>query len=101
MKPACCSVCGMYAIDEPAGQKGDWLTFVDHEPATAEMLSHPQGLEYFCSLHLPEAQALRHLNAEQAIAQLRAKMPAQGASCPLPAVAPQGWLQRLTKWFRP
>lgn len=34
------------------------------------MLSHPRGLAYFCSVHLPAAKALTHLPQQEAMGRL-------------------------------
>jgi hypothetical protein len=101
MKPARCSVCGMLARDEPGPQRGEWLTFADYEPADAAALSHPQGLEYFCASHLSEALELKHLTAENAITQMRAKIQTKKDATPSHTNAyPASGLKRLINWLR-
>lgn len=101
MKPARCNVCGIHATEEPGPHKGQWLTFADHEPADTAMLSHPQGLEYFCAAHLPRALGLRRLTAEKAMAQLRAEALTEAVKPSKIATSPVTRLKRAIKWLRP
>ena len=101
MKPARCSVCGILAREEPGPQKGEWLTFADHEPTDTSTLSHPQGLEYFCAAHRKNALELKHLTAEKAIAQLQAQTHTEKDAKPSNSAAyPATGLRRLIDWLR-
>ena len=102
MNPARCRVCGKHASQEPGTNKGEWLTFADYEPGDTAALSHPQGLEYFCGVHLPQARELCHVTAEQAIAQLRENNPVEDGSEPRSSeVHHATGLRRLISWLRP
>ena len=70
MQPALCSVCNKDPTQEPGPLHGDWLCFADHCAEPAGMLTHPRGLAYFCSVHLPAAKALTHLPQQEAMARL-------------------------------
>lgn len=70
MQPAFCSVCNKNPTQEAGPLRGDWLCFADHCAEQAVMLSHPQGLAYFCAVHLPAAKALAHLPQQEAMARL-------------------------------
>ncbi|WP_336692758.1 hypothetical protein [Delftia acidovorans] len=70
MQPAFCSVCNKNLTQEAGPLRGGWLCFADHCAEQAVMLSHPQGLAYFCAVHLPAAKALAHLPQQEAMARL-------------------------------
>lgn len=99
MKPARCSVCGILAKEESGPQKGEWLAFADHDPADTGTLSHPQGLEYFCAAHRQKALELKHLTAEEAIAQLQAQ-PEKDAKPSNSAAYPATGLKRIIDWLQ-
>lgn len=48
-------------------ESGEWLEFDDYEPADINSLSHPQGLEYFCSDHYAWARELTGIAASSAL----------------------------------
>ena len=99
MNPARCSVCGTYATQETRPRRGEWLTFADHQPADTSMLSHPQGLAYFCAEHLPGALELRHMTAEEAIAQLREHTHTEAVTFSGTTAQPATGLRRLISWL--
>lgn len=70
MKPAVCSMCGKAASEESTGHNGEWLEFDDYNLDDINSLSHPQGLEYFCSDHYVQAGELTGITASSALAQL-------------------------------
>jgi hypothetical protein len=72
MKPAICCVCDNppVSIDD-----GDWITFSDYNKDEATGLSHPFGLEYFCTKHLEPARELSHMKSIDAVKKLRSIYP--------------------------
>lgn len=100
MNPARCSVCGIHATQETGVRRGQWLAFADHRPEDTAMLSHPQGLAYFCGEHLPGASALQHLTAAEAVAQLREQHPSEAETPGRPHAQPATGLRRLFKKFK-
>jgi hypothetical protein len=70
MKPAVCALCGKFATDN----SGDWLEFADYEARSSD-LSHPQGLVFFCDVHLSVAKSLSGLASEDALAKLQLTFP--------------------------
>lgn len=100
MTPAQCSVCGIHATQETGARRGEWLSFADYQPADAAMLSHPQGLAYFCSEHLASAHALRHLTADEAIVQLREQTRTEAVLCESTSPKPANGVRRLIQWLK-
>jgi hypothetical protein len=72
MKPAICSICGKSAIES---RNGDWVTFTDYKRLDNEEIGHPDGLEWFCELHVEEAKSLSQLKSTEALAELRNRHP--------------------------
>lgn len=72
MKPALCGVCGKSAIES---HNGDWITFSDYKNPDNEEIGHPDGLEWFCELHLEEAKLLSKLKSKEALTELRNRHP--------------------------
>jgi hypothetical protein len=60
MKSIICSVCHQYCA-------GDYVKFADFQPLLPGYAGNPKGYECFCQAHLPMAQWLAHLTAQQAI----------------------------------
>ena len=75
MKPAICSVCGKSSLEESSGQKGDWVEFKNYKFENTSSLSHPIGLEYFCSDHLASALEFINKNSDVAIDDLKMQFP--------------------------
>ena len=78
MKPAICNLCGKPRSSEEG--KGDWLEFLDYENEEPVMITHPQGLEYYCDEHLEDARRLVHLNSIKVLEKLRQMYPGVGVS---------------------
>lgn len=74
MKPAVCCICGKSALEEKSNKKGDWVEFEDYDPDKYS-LSHPIGLEYFCSEHIVHAIPLKHKKSEEALIELKKSFP--------------------------
>ena len=47
--------------------------FADYRPLERGIVGHPHGLEWFCSAHQKQAQALAHLPLEEATRIIRAR----------------------------
>jgi hypothetical protein len=72
MKPAICGVCGKSAVES---QNGDWVAFSDYKRLENEEIGHPDGLEWFCEMHLEEAKSLSTMKSSDALAELRNRHP--------------------------
>jgi len=70
MKPAVCCICGTSTLDEKFGKKGDWVKFDNYRNENSDSLTHPTGLEYFCSEHFFEASQLAHIDSDDALSEL-------------------------------
>jgi len=66
MRPPVCHFCGKYG-DPKTGLVG----FADYRALEPGIVGHPHGLEWFCSAHFAEAEALRHLPIEVAMQRMR------------------------------
>jgi hypothetical protein len=75
MKPAVCGICGKSAVES---QNGDWVTFANYKRLDDEEIGHPEGLEWFCELHLEEAKLLSTMNSLDALTELRKRHPYNG-----------------------
>ena len=71
MRPAVCSVCGKSAVSENSNKQGDWVEFKNYQAQNAVNLSHPVGLEFFCSEHLAAAIELSGFSSNDALQKLR------------------------------
>lgn len=67
MKAAICSVCGQ--MHDPSNP-GDWVKFSDFKENQKYDLTHPEGMEYFCALHVDQARALGYMISSEAIKKL-------------------------------
>ncbi|HEU0275117.1 MAG TPA: hypothetical protein VFQ83_11370 [Candidatus Udaeobacter sp.] len=47
------------------------IGFADYRPLEKGVVGHPHGLEWFCSDHQKQAQALAHLPLEEAVRIIR------------------------------
>jgi len=70
MKPAICKVCGTYSADDNEISKAGWIEFIDYKPEEKNSISHPEGLEYFCSKHFSHANQLKHKKMNDALVEL-------------------------------
>ncbi|BBA36912.1 putative uncharacterized protein [Methylocaldum marinum] len=90
MKPAVCGVCGKSAIES---HNGDWVTFSDYKHPDNEEIGHPDGLEWFCEMHLEEAKSLSTLVSREALEELRNRHPTTEKTKTRKENG--GWLRRL------
>lgn len=73
MKPAICLICGKNSLS--AG--GDWVEFADYTPSSANDISHPKGLEWFCNEHLDAAKSVAELPSNEGISILKKRYNSQ------------------------
>lgn len=73
MKPAVCQLCqsDCRGASAQAGGAGGYVEFADFSCLPDGMLGHPSGFEWFCSAHLPAAQALAYLPLDEALGRLQ------------------------------
>ncbi len=94
MKPAICCICGNSSLDESCDNKGDWVEFKDYQQDNSGNLSHPDGLEYFCSEHLYTAKSLAYKFSNEAVIDLKKQWEDNNA---LIINSRSSWWQRLFK----
>lgn len=70
MKPAVCCMCGKSALDDSPNKNGDWIEFKNYLEQDSASLSHPVGLEYFCSEHISAALDLANMDSDDALHKL-------------------------------
>lgn len=76
MRPPICAVCHReFSLSE-----GDTVRFADYKPLPEGTVGHPDGLEWFCEVHLEAAERLRDLPSGKAIRRIRAGLPPSAAS---------------------
>ncbi len=80
MKPAVCCLCGKSALDDNSNENGDWVEFKNYQEQDSSNLSHPVGLEYFCSEHLSEALNLSKINSNEALDELKLNFPCKDSN---------------------
>ncbi len=69
MMPPHCALCGKES--ELGDHRGFQLvTFADYRPLPEGITGHPDGLVWFCAVHVDEAKALSHLNSRDALGSL-------------------------------
>jgi hypothetical protein len=75
MKPAVCCICGKSALNDSPNLCGDWVEFKNYLEQDSASLSHPVGLEYFCSEHLSAAHDLASIDSDEALDKLKLIFP--------------------------
>jgi len=94
MKPAICHICGKSALDQGIGSNGGWVEFNNYKPDTSGSLSHPEGLEYFCSEHFPFANKRVHQKSDDALAELKIMFSLENSNA-LKTKGKLSWWRRL------
>jgi hypothetical protein len=97
MKPAVCCVCGTSALDDKSGEKGGWVEFEDYRHESSGSLSHPIGLEYFCSEHFSEAKRMRHIKSDEALAEMKLMFPSKRSSVLTANNKPPWWRRWISR----
>lgn len=80
MKPAVCCLCGKSALDDSPNKNGDWVEFKNYQEQDSVSLSHPVGLEFFCSEHLSAALDLSNIDSEDALDKLKLIFPCKDSN---------------------
>lgn len=109
MKPAVCILCHEASPLQPHAQAGDWIIFSDYQApyqapsellnATTDMhtISHPTGMAFFCSSHLPYAKCFSTMPAKQAINLLKQNLALYDLTPNIPK--PSWWKRWLTRYI--
>lgn len=74
MKPAICYLCAVSVQQSP---RGDWVSFKNHNRHSIGDIGHPNGVEWFCEIHLNEARSLTALTSSDALKELQRRHPAE------------------------
>ena len=65
MKAQMCEICRNHG-------SGNYVRFANYQPLPDGMAGHPQGLEWFCSVHLHDAQQLANFSSYEAVNRIKA-----------------------------
>ena len=68
MRPPICEVC--HEMFDSRHLNQHLIEFKDYKPLANGICGHPDGLGWFCHLHLSSAKHLTHLPMREAIAQI-------------------------------